>query len=487
MVLFKKIVALAIVILMLFSITACTFGEQGTQETQSNGSAGSSLNEETDSESPFYGYDLPVKDFGGYEFKMLVADGGYGLEIYTVDEYSSSAIEQKIYERNQIIEERLNITMYSETVDYRQVRTSIETLCSTNTFEYDFFTLPMTAGMPYVIKGYMSPDTLMADYTDMSRVWWDDAAASQLATNGVNYTYIGDAVLHYFESMWVMAYNNDIAERIHLPNIAEVALEGDWTLEMLYNYSEEAYVDTDNSSSKTNGDVFGMTIPNTFVQAMLITSDESLLEYDEKNYPSFNGFSNRAVDIFDRITKDFYQNEKVFIGPRDNEVNGGDFHDVFLNGEALFYAEPMGSLQKLREATFDFTVIPLPKYDDESEYLTGIQRYSSSIYVPNTTPDYERTGIILENLMYQSYVNVRETYFESIASLQRVRNEDSYRVLKEIVFASDKRVSMALVYDFGGMGDSIIEYAFANKSLSTLGASLKRGLNAEIDKVLSAR
>ena len=479
----KRLLALVLCALMLFSVIACTKEDQKQGNVGNNGdsqvSAGTS--------SVFEGYEIRVKDFDEYEFKVLVSDGGYGIEMYTADAYGASVIENKIYERNVIIQERLNITISSETVGYQDVKSSVDTLCGSGTFEYDFFTLPMTAGMPYVIKGYMAADTNVADYTDMSRPWWDKAAASQLATNGVNYTYIGDASLHYFESMWVMAYNNDIAEDNKIPNIAEVALAGDWTLETLYQYSEQAYIDTDNSSSKTNGDIFGMTIPNTFVQAMLITSGETLLDYDANNYPSFAGFSNRAIDIFDSITKNLYQNEHVFIGPRDNGINGGDFHDVFLGGEALFYAEPMGSLHYLKEVSFDFTVIPLPKYDEDTEYLTGIQRYSNAIYVPKTTPDFERTGIILENLMYESYIRIRDVYYESIASLQRTRNELSYRVLNEIVFKSDKVVSMALVYDFGNMGDSIIEYAFANKSLSTLGASLKRGLNAEIEKVLSGR
>ena len=479
----NKILAFLLATLFMLGTVACN--KKG--DDSANSGDGTVVTVGGDSTSPEDGYTPPVKDLDGYEFKVLVAEYDYGISNYDVEGVGATVLETRIYERNATIESRLNITIDSEDIGYQKVKSNIETLCGSGTFEYDFFSLQMTAGLPFVIKGYMAADTHMGDTLQLSRIWWDEAATKQLAVSGVNYTYIGDAVIHYFESMWVMAYNHELAKNIQLPNLAELALSGEWTLEVLNQYVDKAYVDTDNSSSKTNGDVFGMTIPNTFVQAILIASGETLLDYDDKNYPSFTAFPQRAIDIFDFIRQKFYQSEKVFIGPRDNAINNGTFHDPFLTGEALFYAEPMGSLQKLKNVDFDFTVIPLPKYDKEDSYLTAIQRYAHSILVPNATPNFEITAIVLENLMYESYKQVRPSYFETVASLQRTRNEDSYRVLNEIVFASEKRVNMALVYDFGGMGDSLMQYAFDNKSLSTLGGSLKRGLNNEIEKVLNGR
>ena len=259
----KKVIALLLSVLMLFTVVACAKNDQNEGNDGSGDSQGS-----VGTTSPFEDYELHVKDFDEYEFKILVSEGDYGIENYTVEDYNASALEAKIYSRNISIQDRLNIKISSETAVSKQVSSTIETLCGSGTFEYDCFSIQMTDGLPLVVKGYMAADSNMKDHIELSRPWWDEAATKQLAVEGINYTYIGDAVIHYFESMWVMAYNNEIAENGKLPNLAQLALDGGWTLEVLNQYIEQAYVDTDNSASKTDGDILGATIPNTFVQAI---------------------------------------------------------------------------------------------------------------------------------------------------------------------------------------------------------------------------
>ena len=478
----KRILCLILACLMLIPLIVSCSKDDETEET-GNGAVTTNAADET--------VNLPYKDFDGKEFKLLVSTSDYGLVTFSAETYGDTAIDQAIFNRNSAVESRLDMKVLSEEIDPYEIVTKIDMLCSSGTFEYDAFVPNMNVAVPLVQKGYFADASVFDGVIDMSQPWWDQTAANGLRVNGKVYSLIGDAIIHYFESSYLMVYNKDYAETLGIPNLAELALEGDWTLEALNTYMKQGHEDKNNNSAKDSDDIYGLAAGGAqFIDAALLCSGETILDYDEDNYPSFKNFTERTMAIFSYVQTNLTNGNDSFIAPRDNTYLGNaddTWHDVFIKNRALFYAEPVGSLQKLKDVSFEFTILPVPKYEAEDSYRTLMLKFSEGLFVPLCTPNYEDTGIILENLMYESYVTVRPTYFETVASLPRVRNDDSYRVMSEIVWNSPRVISLLQIYNWGDMENQIVSYCLNGQQISGLGASLGRAMNKYIEKSIGAK
>ena len=474
----KKIICVLLSILVLLPILfSCAQGD--SIETETNDSI------TTEEALP-----IETKDLGGKTYSILSTPSNYGVTAIIVED-SATVLNAAIFKRNELVKERLNIDISVEEEETpNKMDNAISIIATSGDLTYDLYYGNSSHIMPLSTKGYLEKASKLEN-VKYGEAWWNAVASEKISINGDTYALIGDADLHWYESIYITVYNKDIAATEQIPDLAEVAVSGNWTWEMMYQYSTDTYVDKDNSGSKTDGDRFGFATGFNLAGIALLSSGETIMNYDENNYPSFIGFSERTVDIFTNIKKWFYDPNSSFVSPRDNNLfeTVTTFHDVFVRGDALFYSEPIGSLQKLKDVDYEFTVLPVPKYDADDDYITTVMHYAYSFGIPTATKDYEGLGIFIDNLMYQSYVDVIPNYLEQIVSLQRVRNEDSYRMLNDIVFKSEMTISMLQMYDFNGLNTAIRECAVGNDSrnITTVGASLSRGMDAAIAKALGVK
>lgn len=467
----KKIIALLLVVIMVMpTVISCS------QEPEYEEEMVESV-EET----------LPVAtaDLEGKEFKIYSAPGDYGVASVVVDN-QDTVLNTAIFNRNSVLEERLNFTLkVEEAADNNKLVDRVITLSTAATFEYDLYYGNSNLLLPQSTKGYYLNSSNLSGI-DFSNDWWNDTASQKTAINGKMYGLVGDANIHFYESIYIVVYNKDMAETlVDMPNLVQKAKDGDWTWDQMHEYTVLAHVDADNSASKTDGDTFGFATGYNLAGIALLSSGEDIVKYDKNNYPSFDGFTERTIDIFEDIQKWFYQSNATFVSPGDNKLfeKVTSFHDVFTRGDALFYSEPIGSLQKLRDVEYEYTVLPIPKYDVKDEYRTTVMHYAYAMFVPATTPDVKTSEIVLDNLMYQSYVDVIPAYLEQIVSLQRVRNSDSYAMLNDIIFKAETTISLLQMYDWNGLNTAIRNCATGSdtRKLSTVGMSLARSMKTVIE------
>ena len=433
---------------------------------------------------------VQINDLGGKTYTVLSTPSNYGVTSITVED-SATVLNAAIFKRNSIIKERLNVDIYVEEEETpNKMDNAISIIASSGDLTYDLYYGNSEHILPLSTKGYLEKSSKLEN-VKFSEAWWNAVAAKKIAIQGDTYALIGDADIHWYESIYITVYNKDIAKEEQLPNLAEIAVAGNWTWEMMYQYSTQAYNDADNSGGKTDGDRFGFATGYNLAGIALLSSGEDIMTYDENNYPSFDGFSSRTVDIFSNIKQWFYDSNSSFVSPRDNNLfeTVTTFHDIFVRGDALFYSEPIGSLQKLKGVDYEYTVLPVPKYAAEDKYITTVMHYAYCFAIPMATSDYEGLGVFLDNIMYQSYIDVIPTYLEQIVSLQRVRNEDSYRILTDIVFKSETTISLLQIYDFNGLNTAIRNCAVGSdtRGLATVGASLSRNMSGIIEKALGAK
>ena len=481
----KRIIALVLVLLMLLPMMFACKKDDESKET--NGTT------EGSEELP-----VIVEDLGGKVFNVLTsADTAneYAYKKLVVEDMNGSVLDQAIYVRNISVFTRLNATM---TIDDTPVNQSemlelVRTAYYSGELVYDFVYGWSPAMTTAALEGMFASVDKVSDVIDLSDEWWEPSVVESTAINGQSYGIVGQADTHFYESIYLMAYNIDRAKELDIPSLGELALDGGWTLEVLNGYAKIGYTDDGpqgSNSIKDGYDRFGFTTNQYFISTVLIGAGETILNFDkESNYPTFDGFSDRLLSIYSFVRDNFYNSNYSFIHQNDIQLleSGASFHDLFTSGNTLFYAEPIGSLAKLKNAEFEYGVLPSPKWDADDEYISPIGQYAMMFYIPAGTTDFRPVSIFLDNLNYQSMVDVTKTYMEDVVSLQRLQNHVSYQVMQDIILKTDKYVSLVIMYNWGNVNTDIQKYALNNKGIASLGASLRRTLPGAIEKSLGPK
>ena len=106
-----------------------------------------------------------------------------------------------------------------------------------------------------------------------------------------------------------------------------------------------------------------------------------------------------------------------------------------------------------REMELNFGILPNPKFDEsQEEYHNAVHAWATTaVSIPVTSPDAERTGIILEALTAESFYTLRPAYFDISLQSQLLRDEESGEML-ELIFAT-RVYDLAHVFNWGGIFD----------------------------------
>lgn len=482
----KKIIAFILTLLMLLPMIFSCSKDDGTKDGGTTGAQGT-------------GESLPVivENLDGKVFNVLSTNSAteYAYNNLTEEDMSGGVLQQAVFSRNVAVFERLNASMTVDNGPTGQTKLmeTVRTTYSSGDLVYDFIYGWAPAMTPVSLEGCCATVDKVSDVIDFSDEWWEDSANKSTSINGVSYGIVGDANLHFYESIYVMAYNVDRANELGIPNLSQLALDGGWTLEEMNKYAKLGYTDdglNGSDSIKNEYDRFGFTTNQIFVSTALLAAGETIIDFDKNtNYPTFNGFSDRMISIYEFIRDSFYTSNYSFMAQNDSALlsNGLTFHDLFVTGNTLLYAEPMGSFSKLKNSDFEYSVLPIPKWNADDEYRSALGQYVKMFYIPSQTSDFRTVAIFLDNLNYQSMIDVTPTYMEEVVSLQRLKNQVSYEVMQNIILKADKVVSLVLMFNWSDINTNIQKYACENRGLAALGASLKRSLPSEIEKTLGPK
>jgi len=120
----------------------------------------------------------------------------------------------------------------------------------------------------------------------------------------------------------------------------------------------------------------------------------------------------------------------------DANVNNRDhrLQDVMFPGnQALFWSECVHWATILRNMDSDFGIIVHPKFDENQDSYHNFAGAPVAMCVPATTLDYDRTGMVLEALCYESTDTVIKAYYDVLLKTKISRDDESEGML-DIMF-----------------------------------------------------
>ncbi|MDY4434509.1 MAG: hypothetical protein SPF08_05050 [Candidatus Flemingibacterium sp.] len=463
----------------MLSAFSCGSGGEGKD---SSTSAPDSTGEETTAPEETDG--LPEKDMDKFELKIVHFDGNWlswALTKLDAESETGDRLNDAIYKRNRNMEERFNCEINvtgKETINAGDIQSEIMAGDSNYDvwFMYDNWTL---GAVEYLLPWEELP------YINLDREWWNPSATEVFNLEGKTYAAASNYSLSVLSRASGFAFNKDIYNKMNLSeNIYDLAREGNWTIDVMYDTAKDAYIDLDGDSSMNENDQYGISgsWKETFWR-FLSGSDVRFISKDSNSDPVFElpkneTAINKMLKIFDLFTE-----KGICYNPQTRDVHRVlESEEIFADGRLLFKTVNFFDLESLRTCDIDIGILPCPKYDENQENYYAPYFGAEISVLLKTLPEErkENVGMLLEALAYDSNANILPEYKEVLLKTKLARDNESEEMIDIII--------NSISFDFGinawqnEVGVPIVQRIYVKNDPNV--ASMQKSVDAQIAKLV---
>jgi len=445
----KKILALLLALTML----CCVFASCD-KDTPAETTGGVNISGDAGADAP----DLPdpsTLNIAG-DFRILVS-GNTTRNDYHAEDENGTAVEIAIHRRNALVKEKYGVNIVDEditgfgtvngsgkgfTAIYTEYMSGDSTYDAASIGSYDVATL--------AYSGYIH-DLNDIPYIDLAKPYWDQRANEDLSINGRMYYSTGEISVVDNYVTHAILFNKEMIEEYDLDNPYDLVRDDEWTLETFARLGKSVGEDLNQDGVYDATDLYGILTWNDPTTAILACSGERIATVNDDGMIELTLYNERVVNLYDRYFELVFDQAHVYNYQYDNvtgkqspsAVWNTDRDAIFNEGRAVFYMNTVGTVERHRDSQTDFGVLPYPKLDDTQEsFGHSVSAYHSQfVCVPELTKDFERTGIIIEELAYQGQQLLTPAFYDQTLVGRYVRDEESAEML-DIIFATH-------VYDLG--------------------------------------
>ena len=377
--------------------------------------------------------DLPEKDYGGADFRILCENPKAQYLLAT--ESTGSVINDAVLEANHAVSQQFHI-------NFTQFEGDMETLILSGVDEYDVAYIHDVTTASLSLQGLFY-NAYELPYLDPTAEWWPEFTVDSLTLNGKMFYFSNYSSYLSMEWTRVCFFNQRLLEEYKLESPYDHVRAGTWTLDTITQMSTAMYSDLNGDSAANEGDIFGFACnyyPFAWLESFGIemyekeAPDSAVLTLDTKN--------ERAYTLIDKLHTWFYSGENgVHVTLDDTREKG---IRMFANDQVGFTFAEIGTIAPLAiENDIQYGIVPFPKIDgNEKNYYGGC---TDCLYsVPVTLKDTERAGIILEAMAYEGYTHIRPAYCDKILETRYATDPDCSEMLKLIL--DNQVISFAFLF-----------------------------------------
>lgn len=485
----KKMKQFISALLLISLLASVSCGGAGNADT------GTSAPEQTDgtttAEETTISDSLPSDlNYGGETFTMLV-NGSVGAPEFFVDEQDGDVVNDAIYNRNARVSERLNVNFkfieepgaFNERKTFAQ-RVSQSVLANDSTYD-------AVAGYSMAIAS-LAADNMLIDlnsmeYIDLAKPWWSQNLMSQSSVNGKLYFASGDISTTLTYMMYAMYFNKNIMAANNIEEPYDLVLDGKWTLDKLLELSTGVYQDLNgDGQKKVDDDLFGLETYAVYVDPYFYSCGLRTTELDADGVPQISTLfgSEQTQALIEKLVNAFFATNDCVISGYDSK----ELYKYFEQNRFMFSARAVQyGVTNLRNADFEYGILPMPKWDEAQEDYYTIASFPYSLYcIPLDAKDSDMSSAVLEALASESSKLITPAVFE-VALKVKYSSDDKMAQMYDIIRAS-------MTYDFGRVFtdnlDSLTYSMFRdsvvgeNTNWASTYAKKEKTLQSKMDKLL---
>ena len=428
--------------------------------------------EETTTEDP-NGLSLPDDlDFGG-DTIMFLTEHSSGYDWYTskeiyAEQENGELFNDAVYRRNIVVEDRLNVHIAQTNTD-TAVNVAQKSLSAGDT-EYDVIMPYINSNIKLVQQG-LCYNLYDIPYLDLEKPWWDQRANENMTIGGKLYMTTGDISILDNECTMVMFFSKKMVSDYALTSPYEYVTGGTWTLDTLNSMVGTVFLDVNGDGKYNKDDQYGISIAGNAPISFYFAAGERIVDTDESGELQLMMNSKRAPEVIEKVINTCLHPEGY---NKINKFNGGfdEACKMFLDGRLMITTFALVDINGLRDAEFEFGILPYPKFDEaQQDYNSLISSgLSPATSVPYNVKNKEMSGAVLEALAYESVDTLTVAYYDNALKTRYVRDEESGAML-DIIFAT-RVYDLGFMMDVGGLS-SLVGNLYNKKSTDFASAYAK--------------
>lgn len=434
----KRILALILAMLATTSAASCGGGD-ADPATDDNSSVSTTV---PVSETTRDTLD-PSLDFNG-ETVTLIVDKDMYITDFTAEQ-TGDIVDDALYKRTLDVQERLNVQLdffWSEGLWANRAvyQTHVRNSVLAQDGSYD-----IAAGYSLSIATLAAEGLFynLADtkHIDLSNPWWSESFLDQVSVDGNMYFVTGDISTNAIGTAFALFFNKGLVDTYKLENPYKLVDEGKWTLDKLFTMTGTIYSDLNGNSKPDDKDMFGLFANHSSLDNLYYSSGMSIIVPDKEKgmVVSEDYGSEKMVSLLEKLCTAFNHTEGIRWGDEAQSVAVNSFLDL----HSVFIMTGMNvAANELREAKFDYGVLPVPKYDEAQENYRSTHAYTSGFYsIPLDAKNPDMSSAVIEAMAIEGYYNVAPAFFETALKVKYSSDDDSARMF-DIIRES-------VTYDFG--------------------------------------
>jgi hypothetical protein len=281
---------------------------------------------------------------------------------------------------------------------------------------------------------------------DFSKPWWFEACADELTIDGKCVLAASHLNASVVSGIYCLFFNKALAASYELPNLYDVVLDGDWTMDYLMELIADIYTD-DGNDQRDSGDFYGMTILST--NPWFWAFNNPITKKNAEGIPEVALNSDKVDAMIGKIYDMCYNTNGVYFDSRDQN-DREEARSVFFAGRALFMNYHLEEVvtEKFRNFEDDYGILPMPKFDEnQKDYRSTVRGYHTILAVPKTVKDTEFVGTIVEALSAEAWKVKTPTFYEIALKTRYLRDNESKEVLDLLV--DTVKFDFGFIYNFG--------------------------------------
>lgn len=475
-----RILALALVFVMLVGALGCNFGEiydieepNGKDREEENGKDTEKQTEkptsrptEKPTERPTVDPVEPIEpivpdedidigdlglDFEGERLTVLVRDFTSSTREW-YKECPEDMIDVAVATRNDLIERGLNLSVdyiYIPQGNYDHLKNKFVDMIATDIIQ-DYHQIDISANYGYIGANTQIRDCAanLADmdqfpYFDFSLPCWNQSLIDNTFINGRLHYVTGDLNLSTFDSAMSIWYSKKLYDKIREngdpASLQQLALDGDWTFEKLYTYA-------DTISPLSEGCCgLGITSPNSPNPTDVLPTawNLELVITNGNGTHGFNILGNERLFEAQLMYEALFYAKGVVTGANITGLVYGDFLMVM----STVYPST-AEHRMMIDMGAEYELLPWPKFDEnQKEYATTSQDYYTLMSVLDHRESCiptkgEAVSAYLQMSTEVSYLSIRDVYYEHVVGLGGMYVDKDSRQIFDLIIDS-------LVFDFG--------------------------------------
>ncbi len=401
-------------------------------------------------------------DFTGETFRMVTAEGYLGF----LDDYDpaedSSVIGQAKYKQFMNTSDRLGVEFeYYIAQPFDVATTWIYTAVNSWSDDYDaVFTVDSNV-RTMAEMGFFKPVSELP-YVNLENPWWSKDYIESVSLDPHDpYLLFGSITYNSIERLVCVTFNKRLMEEIHGlkdTDIYDMVLDGTWTIDKFLELARGIYIDNGDGVNNAN-DVHGFISSgvDTLVN-MVYSSGLDFTGRDEDGFPTLQVNNERTVSLVEKLLQ--LKNDVSYYDVTKDEYEGVElpYAHNFADGKGLFLIQRFYSIGVCKEMADDYGMVPMPKFDEDTEGYTSIE--SNLVQwgaVPVTCERVEMTSATLETLAYEGYTHLTPAYFENNLKLRYTRGDLGYESQMLDIIVESVDTDFLYVNSLGGLGNMFKE------------------------------